>query len=196
MPSKGKKRKIKAQWTYEVYLPPEIVQLQWYDIIVIACGIWHPWSWSCLVNAEYWNDIFSIEIDSREVIGDLKKAIKEKKKPDSDHISTDELTLFKVSIPISTPDDNLNVDLESLKCLMPWKRLSELFPHVDKIHLHIKVPIVGELISAVRTFNVQCSSHARFTDFIQKAQKRGEIGSVVCIRVRSFPSFSLSIPVT
>ena len=42
---------------------------------------------------------FSVTIQSSKTVDDLKKAIKEEKKPRLDHIAADELTLYKVSIP-------------------------------------------------------------------------------------------------
>ncbi|KAG5634558.1 hypothetical protein H0H81_001534 [Sphagnurus paluster] len=103
----------------------------------------------CAVEAEdmAWNNIFPIEVDSRKTVGDLKDAIKEKKKPDFDHIPADKLALFKVSIPVddNSPDKSLNVDVEPLKSLLPTKPLSQLFPRADESHLHliIQVPIAG-----------------------------------------------------
>ena len=118
-------------------------------IIVIAPGILKLF---CAIEAEdmTWQDIFPVDVDSRNTVSDLKVAIKEKEKPYFDHFSARELNLFKVSIPVAD-EGVVNVNLESSKPLGPSKQLSELFPCIDKGHLHIivQVPIVGELISAV-----------------------------------------------
>jgi hypothetical protein len=156
-------------------------------IIVIAPGSLKLF---CVVEAEKmaWNNVFPIEIDSRKTVGDLKVAIKEMKRPKFDNIPAYNLTLFKVSIPVddNAAEDGLHVNLGPLKSLLPMQSLSELFPYVEKNHLHIivQVPIAGELISTVdrRTNNL--------TDVVQrvvlsktKKKRRGEIVSVLYIRV-------------
>jgi len=126
-------------------------------IIIIAPGTLKLF---CAVEAEEmaWNNIFPTEVDSRKTVGDLKDAMKEKRKPDFDHIPADKLALlglFKVSISVddNAPDKSLNVNIELFKSFVPTKPLLlQLFPRVDeKSHLHviIQVPIAGELIPAV-----------------------------------------------
>ena len=97
-----------------------------------------------------WNNVFLVDVDSRKTVSDLRVAVKEMLKPKFDYISADELTLFKVSIPLddsATADTSFNVDVGLLNSLMPTEPLSRLFPQVIKNHLHIviQVPYVGEL---------------------------------------------------
>ena len=118
-------------------------------IIAIAPGILKLF---CAVEAKdmTWQNIFPVNIDSRNTVGELKYAIKKLMKPDFDHFPANELKLFGVSIPVAD-EGSVNDDLESSKFLGPWKQLLELFPCINEDHLHIiiRVPIVGELISAV-----------------------------------------------
>ncbi|PPQ79188.1 hypothetical protein CVT25_002773 [Psilocybe cyanescens] len=103
----------------------------------------------CVVEAEEmsWNHIFPVDVDSRKTVSDLKVAVKEKNKHTFDNIPADELTLFKVSIPAdyNARDRRIrSTDLE--QPILPTQSLSEMFPRVEKNHLHIivQVPIAGD----------------------------------------------------
>ncbi|KAF9078942.1 hypothetical protein BGX23_005644, partial [Mortierella sp. AD031] len=54
----------------------------------------------CLVNGEASSNAFSIKIPSTDTVDDLKDLIKTKKAPRFDDVAADELTLWKVSIPV------------------------------------------------------------------------------------------------
>jgi len=111
----------------------------------------------------------------------LKDAIKEMTKPKFDNIPADELTLFKISIPVDdhAAEESLHVNLGPLKSLLPTKPLSQLFPHANESH----GPTAVELISSVdRRIN-------NLTESRYQRQKRrgGETASVLYIRVLLLP---------
>ncbi|RUS21334.1 hypothetical protein BC937DRAFT_92985 [Endogone sp. FLAS-F59071] len=59
----------------------------------------------CLVRGESPQRAFKVRISKRNNVSDLKDLIKEKKTPRFNDIAADELTLWKVNIPIPTDDD-------------------------------------------------------------------------------------------
>ncbi|KAF9286950.1 hypothetical protein BGZ74_001200 [Mortierella antarctica] len=86
----------------------------------------------CLVDGESTSSIFPAKLSSDESIGDLKELIKTKKAPRFDDVAADELTLWRVSIPI-TDDDELPILLDTVtdedkKKLGPVTSVSEVFP--------------------------------------------------------------------
>ena len=113
-----------------------------------------------------WTKVFSIDIDSRDNVSFLQRAIQAAQEPLFDELSVYELALFKVSI---FRDPNLRdgrfqaIDLGQR--ILPLERLSQLFPRVKKDELElqivIQVPIDGELVSAVFQY---LTSHTRLLD--------------------------------
>jgi len=95
------------------------------------------------------NRIFPVEIAPTKNVGDLKKAIKEEKKPTLDHLSADALDLWMVSIPV---DNAFKENLENLDfahgTLLPTEELSTLFPKAPakrQLHVVVKAPFsLGE----------------------------------------------------
>lgn len=65
-----------------------------------------PLKLNCWVLDEDSTRIFPVEVDRNENVGVLKKAIKEEMKPAFDHITTNSLEIWNVSIPIDE-DTNL-----------------------------------------------------------------------------------------
>ena len=95
------------------------------------------------------NHAFFVEIGSDKIVADLKKAIKEAKKPTVDHLPDNALDLWKVSIPA---DNGLRENTENLDFthgfLLPLTKLSILFTEAPaegqtRIHIVVKFP-VGE----------------------------------------------------
>ena len=82
-------------------------------------------------------------------MGALKKVIKEEKQPALDHVPTDTLTLWTVSVPA---DKDLEEKLEKLNLkgkrpLQPLMKLSSLFadqPVDDHLNIVVKAPPTGE----------------------------------------------------
>src|ERR1700680_1715292 len=52
---------------------------------------------NCIVLGDNPRRIFPVDIERTEIVGDLKEVIKDKKRPEFDHIATDHLELWKVS---------------------------------------------------------------------------------------------------
>jgi hypothetical protein len=52
---------------------------------------------NCLLFGDDLKSVFQVKISSTEPVSALKKAIKEEKRPDFDHVSADALRLWKVS---------------------------------------------------------------------------------------------------
>ncbi|KAG0364616.1 hypothetical protein BGZ54_007329 [Gamsiella multidivaricata] len=59
----------------------------------------------CLVDGEPSSGAFPVDIAAANTVGDLKDAIKIKMTPKFDDIATGELTLWRVSIPVSADDE-------------------------------------------------------------------------------------------
>ena len=117
----------------------------------------------CYVKGEHYNHAFPVEIGKEKWVADLKDAIKEKKKPDFNHITADSLVLWKVSIPhdpnladnvnnLSLVDDDGSAQVsmahpnnEHFLLLSPAHKLSKVFsePLIDEhVHLIVKPPPV------------------------------------------------------
>jgi hypothetical protein len=88
-----------------------------------------------------------VDIALNKDVGDLKKAIKEEKKPALDHLPADALDLWKVSVPF---DDDFEekvkaLDLSTERPLSGRRKLDSLFSHKsarpdDCLDIVVKVP--------------------------------------------------------
>ncbi|KAF9274677.1 hypothetical protein BGZ68_000438 [Mortierella alpina] len=100
----------------------------------------------CLVSGEPTSHAFPVKTSADDTIGDLKKLIKTEKAPRFDDVAADELTLWRVSIPIPDDDDELPILLGAIndkKKLGPATRLSKLFPEEmpeETIHIFVQRP--------------------------------------------------------
>ena len=86
---------------------------------------------------------FSVTIQSSKTVDDLKKAIKEEKKPRLDHIAADELTLYKVSIP-----DGKNLEQSAQQAI---REAPELDVSSRKLSKVFQEPLPAETVSLVVT---------------------------------------------
>ncbi|KAG5651228.1 hypothetical protein H0H81_009377 [Sphagnurus paluster] len=101
----------------------------------------------CYVLGDPSQSIFEVKITAEETVGDLKKAIKEKKKRAFDDIDAKSLVLWRVSVPCS---QSIKHDVEELnfadkKSLQPYEILSDVFPDpLEKrtVHIAITRPVV------------------------------------------------------
>jgi hypothetical protein len=102
---------------------------------------------NCWVHGDDVGQIFQIDIANTESVSTLKKAIKEEKKPELDHVAAGSLTLWKVSIPAGRLQNNLaNEDLTDQSSLSSVDDLVDVFsdePHRKHLHIVVK-PRVGE----------------------------------------------------
>ena len=112
-----------------------------------AIGATQLLSLNCFVLGDDLKKVFTVEIEETKYVSILKDRIKDKKAPHLNHVAASDLDLWDVSIPIG---DNTNEKLENIDSFEPLKpllSLSQVFPHVEKNHLHVVVrsPIDGEL---------------------------------------------------
>ncbi|KAF9346427.1 hypothetical protein BGX26_002075 [Mortierella sp. AD094] len=110
----------------------------------------------CLVDGEPTANAFPLSISSTNDIGTLKEHIKTKKSPKFDDIAADELTLWRVSVPVVAATKHSAVLLKSIgdkEELLPTDELSDIFnetPAKKTIHIqHISalVPAPASAIS-------------------------------------------------
>ncbi|KAG1891723.1 uncharacterized protein F5891DRAFT_1197488 [Suillus fuscotomentosus] len=91
------------------------------------------------------NNIFPVHIAQTQNVGDLKEVIKDKKKPEFDHIAAHRLELWQVDLPVDeTIKDKLNnLTLDPTKSLSPVDEIVEIFPDAPPckyLHLIIQCP--------------------------------------------------------
>ena len=104
---------------------------------------------NCLVLNNDTSHIFPIEIMESKTVGTLRKAIKDEKRPAFDHVPTDALLLWKVSIPVNR---NLTENLSKLLfvdegSLLPVEELTDVFsgsPARRHLHIVVRGPPAGE----------------------------------------------------
>jgi len=102
----------------------------------------------CVVDGESASSAFPVKLSTDDSIGALKDLIKTKKTPRFDDVAADELTLWRVSIPIADDDDEVsiqfnNVATEDKKKLGPATRLSKVFSGdlpEETIHILVRRP--------------------------------------------------------
>ena len=96
----------------------------------------------CLVFGDSTKHAFSIEIDKDKRIDYLKYVIKTKKQPRFDTISSDELDIWKVDVPLNKLNDKINfADIKTVlggEELQPLRKISEAFTN-DPIEGNINV---------------------------------------------------------
>lgn len=68
----------------------------------------------CVVNGESTSNAFKVKLDRDADVSDLKKLIKIEKAPRFDDVAADELTLWRVSLPIGSADDELPITLNAM----------------------------------------------------------------------------------
>ena len=121
-----------------------------------------PLRLNCWVLGEDSTRIFPVEIDRNKNVGALKEAIKEKKKPAFDHLASDSLDVWNVSIPINE-DTDLQAHVKGLrldekKPLWALKGLHRTFSDLDPetLHVVVKSPLLS--VSADLFFSL-CNSY-------------------------------------
>jgi Crinkler effector protein N-terminal domain len=103
----------------------------------------------CYVCGNHYEQAFKVKIRREESVTTLKESIKEKKRPDFDHIPADSLVLWAFSVPYT---ENLKDSVELLnldydKSLKPLDSLSDIFSsELEKkcVHVVIDRPAPGE----------------------------------------------------
>jgi Crinkler effector protein N-terminal domain len=117
---------------------------------------------NCLVLGQDSSHIFLIRIPANQTVYDVKKAIREEKKPTFREVNADDLQLFKVSIPVDHELDEILADFQpqhddpnnNVQKLSAVDELIECFPSRPvRKHLHIIVqpPHFGESDPSFRT---------------------------------------------
>jgi hypothetical protein len=145
-------------------------------------------SLNCFVLGDDLSEVFTVEILKTKNVSILKGLIKGERSHRLNHVDATKLVLSQVSLPV---DDDLeeslkNIDLAPLKSLLP---LSQVFSLVkgNCLHVIVQAPTNGESIS------VLLYAIDDLIDVVQRAwvprtqeERRGEIRSLPCIKVRVF----------
>jgi Crinkler effector protein N-terminal domain len=102
---------------------------------------------NCWVLGDDLGHIFTVEISSTKNVATLKKDIKNEKKHKFQHVDADTLVLWKVSIPRSDLEQNINI--VDKKLLLPMDRLWQVFSDIleeDHLHIVVEPPPIGEFL--------------------------------------------------
>ena len=105
----------------------------------------------CYVRGDNYSNTFIVNINEDETVADLRKAIKEKKRPQFDDVPADSLSLWKASVLI---DRDLKESVEALNLvegdsLCVYETLSDIFSSgLEKrcVHIIINRPLSGEFV--------------------------------------------------
>ncbi|KAG0014707.1 hypothetical protein BGZ82_001683, partial [Podila clonocystis] len=98
----------------------------------------------CLVDGEATSNAFPVEIESSKTVGHLKDLIKAKKANNFQDVEADDLTLWRVSIPVDPANKHRPIvlnEFESATELDPTDDLSHVFddqPPKKRIHIIIQ----------------------------------------------------------
>ncbi|KAG2045763.1 hypothetical protein BDR06DRAFT_1015318 [Suillus hirtellus] len=114
---------------------------------------------NCIVLGDNPHCIFPLNIEWTEIVGDLKEVIKEKKRPEFDHVATDCLELWKVDLPINEMiEQNLNnLTLDPMKSLSPVDEMVEIFPDAPlHKYLHIIIQCLPAVSSRLLHLKLNC----------------------------------------
>ncbi|KAG1786726.1 hypothetical protein EV424DRAFT_1551360 [Suillus variegatus] len=86
---------------------------------------------NCIVLGHNPRQIFPVDIELTKTVGHLREVIKDKKKPEFDHVATDRLELWKVDLPVNEMiEHNLNnLTLDPTKSLSPVDEMVEISPN-------------------------------------------------------------------
>ena len=103
---------------------------------------------NCWVLGDPSDRIFHVTIAADKSVGDLKYAIKDKKKPAFDHVPADTLVLWNVSVSDihSLPEKPSDIEFAKEK-LAPMDELSKVFSGVSKegrLHIIVNAPTIGK----------------------------------------------------
>ncbi|KAK2459364.1 hypothetical protein APHAL10511_008622, partial [Amanita phalloides] len=102
---------------------------------------------NCIVLGDDPKEGFTVEIAKNKNVSVLKDLIKEKKKPHFDNVAASKLILSQVSLPM---DDNFEERIKNTHQLNSLASLAQLFPHVERDHIHIVVQ--GPARDVIRAF--------------------------------------------
>ncbi|KAG9066514.1 hypothetical protein KI688_001742 [Linnemannia hyalina] len=104
----------------------------------------------CLIDGQSISNAFSVEINPKKTVDGLKKSIRNEKPNEFRDVDPDELTLWRVSIPITDEDDEVPIVLnffDEKKKLGPATRLSKVFPEdlpEETIHIIVQRPLLPQ----------------------------------------------------
>ncbi|KAF9536712.1 hypothetical protein EC957_009923 [Mortierella hygrophila] len=111
----------------------------------------------CLVDGEATTNAFPVEIESTKTIGDLKEVIMGKTTNRFRNVDPDQLTLWKVTIPITKENEDTPMLLEDVPSdknrLGPATRLSKVFPEElpkETVHIIVQRPTPGNLKADIK----------------------------------------------
>ncbi|KAG2047686.1 hypothetical protein BDR06DRAFT_1013629 [Suillus hirtellus] len=150
---------------------------------------------NCIVLGDNPCHIFLVDIERTEIVGDLKEVIKDKKRPEFDHVATDCLELWKVDLPVDKMiEHNLNnFTLDPMKSLSPVDEIIEIFPDAPpRKYLHIIVQCLPAVSSGPLHLKLNCivfSDDPRhiFPVNVEQTKTVGDLKNVV--KVAKKPEF-------
>ncbi|KAG1784737.1 uncharacterized protein HD556DRAFT_199653 [Suillus plorans] len=104
---------------------------------------------NCIVLGDDPCHIFSVNVARTQSVYDLKKVIKDKNKPQFDHVDATHIDLWQVDLPVDeTIEHNLNnLTLDKEKRLWPLTKLQKVFseiPEDEHLHIVIRAAPVGQ----------------------------------------------------
>ncbi|KAI7825711.1 hypothetical protein BC939DRAFT_124815 [Gamsiella multidivaricata] len=103
----------------------------------------------CLTDGEPTSNEFSVKIPSTETVYILKSLIKAKKTPKFDDLAADNLTLWRVSVPVVAASIRSAVflnEIDSKTELSPTNDVSDVFPNTPAkktVHIIVQRPRPG-----------------------------------------------------
>jgi hypothetical protein len=104
----------------------------------------------CLVHGDIEDYVFGIKYDKNTTVDELRDLIKDKLSPSLDHVSVKDLTIYQVSIDLTTQNPqraalgNLNANIVNDlggQELTPMDTLGEQFPEPANKHIHVIVEV-------------------------------------------------------
>jgi hypothetical protein len=141
---------------------------------------------NCLVHGETppVDCVFTVEVAKSKTVAILKDVIKEKQQPTFNHISADQLSLWKVSLPLDNSVDKVLKQLvlednitKGVQKLLPAKKISSYFTdEPTEEHLHVIVeppspPPTGKSLDVAFPLWHQCHRNLYLAFFTQSPFK-------------------------
>ena len=108
----------------------------------------------CYRRGDAYRHVFGVKIGEDETVAALKKAIKEKCRPDFDHIPADSLILWSVSVPFNSSlyENVERLNLVEDKSLQLLDTLQDVFPSAlasKTVHIVVEPPSPSRLFCSV-----------------------------------------------
>ncbi|CAG8684345.1 5866_t:CDS:2 [Cetraspora pellucida] len=120
----------------------------------------------CLVHGSIFENAFPVKIKKNEAVGQLKKLIKEENKQTFASIDAKDLRLWKVNIPLDSPNNKrsaLEADPKGDR-LLPVDDIKEHFDKPAKKHIHVIVELPASFGEFVKEFHKVLQTSVNFVE--------------------------------